>query len=148
MELWKKFPDVDFGEAIEQLRELIYRHVGANPDEFDLDDVSNRISPPESALKVTPEKWSTNSSDKIQDWMLKRLLLMAKPQLNVQSALRKFVEIFHYRKRHQISSLSAENTLPEEFYRLGIFLFDDLTVDRTGKRLMILRLRYLHQIAP
>lgn len=130
----------DLADKVEQLRTLIYEYIQENPDNLDIDDVQARIASPEKVERFV------DNPKVIYDWMLKRFLLSAKIPFDIESAFDKFLEIYKFRSKHQISKLTRENTLPQEFYSLGIYIADTSMKDREGNRLFIVRLKHYKKL--
>lgn len=129
--------DIIKAERVEEFRRLVYEYATAHPDEIDLVDVRSRIRPPDENEDNYPKA-------AIPDWMLKRLLVSAKVPLKLEFAMAKFVDVFKFRAHWKLSTLTARNTLPVEFYKIVPFIADG--EDRDGNRLMIIRIRYYKKL--
>ena len=109
-------------DKIEQLRQRIHEYVLSRPNEFDLKDVQNRIHLTENNSPILQD-------GAISDWMLRRLLLSAKQDIDV--ALGKFTEIFRIRTKYRLSQLTDQNMLPVELYTISPAILQG--VDLKGK---------------
>ncbi|KAF7494812.1 hypothetical protein SSS_07161 [Sarcoptes scabiei] len=150
-------------KLIEELRDRINEYVGQNPTDIDIEDVQNRIRLPavneadnnnnnnnnqielkEENEKIRPDESISNGTDeKVEDWMLKRFLLMNKRQ--VDKAFENFLEFFRFRNQYQLRTLTAGRVLAEEYFRVKPF--DFFGRDKQNNRVWIVHLRYYKKIS-
>lgn len=135
-QLWRDY-DVP-QEKIEQLRAKVYEFCAQNPDTIEIEDVKNRILSSDDVLNNNLDA----NNNKTTDWMLKRFLISSHKE--VDAALLKFTEFFTFRKQYKMASMSVENVLPSEFFK--IHPFDCEGFDNNGNRIFTVRLKYYRKM--
>ena len=133
---------------VEQFRVMVYKYAQAHTTEIDIDDVHNRITPPDSFIDSISETSPSNTKPKTiktKDWMLKRILCAAKQPLNLDSAMERFIEIFRFRAQFPVSKLTMANSLPLEFFSLMAAEFNGYC--RHGSLVGVVRIRLYRRIA-